>query len=89
MERGTAAILVVLYLYWKTEIQIRVVTCYRIEQQLDTEIFKPLTKVCEIQNFFSDHCMDMVALRNAVSNGSGKTHAASKQLSWPGREDAC
>lgn len=78
MERGTAAILIVFYLYWKTERRIRVVTCFRVEQQLDTEIFKPHIKVCEIQNFFNDHCRGMVALRSTVSNGSGKTHAASK-----------
>lgn len=56
---------------------------------LDNKIFKLLIKVYEIQNFFSDHCMDTTALRSTLNNGSGKTYAASKQVSWPAREEAC
>lgn len=48
---------------------------------LDTEIFKPCIKVCEIQNFFSNHSVDATALRSTLSNCSGKTYAASKEVS--------
>lgn len=56
---------------------------------LDTKIFKLLIKVFEIRTFFSDHCIDTIALRSTLNNGSGKTYAASKQMSWPAREEAC
>lgn len=48
---------------------------------LDIKIFKLLIKFCEIRNFFSDDRMGTIALRSTLSNGSGKTYAATKQVS--------
>lgn len=52
---------------------------------LDSEIFKPFFKVCEIHNFFSDHHIYSIALTSSLSSCSGEAMLAPN---WQGKRPA-